>query len=135
MRTKAVLILFLLFFFLSGCGNPTAPDKVELLKIDGMILENATVIQTYTEAAQINTIMRAIETAKKINGILDVVSPEYCLKLYYPANRTTTYFLWLGQDNNYYHGMIMNNEDTHTGYKLTEEAVRSLLEVMPQAAS
>ncbi|MCR3922328.1 MAG: hypothetical protein NUK65_07430, partial [Firmicutes bacterium] len=100
MRTKAVFLFFLLFLFLTGCGNPVAPDKVELLKIDSMTLEDATIVQTYTEAEHINSIMRAIETATKINGILDVVSPEYCLKLYYPTKQTTTYFLWLGRDDN-----------------------------------
>ena len=58
--------------------------------------------------------------AKKIEGIVDIGSPQYKIKL-----KDTEYFLWMNSDDT---ATIMNIKDTNTIYKI--DSAKKLREVI-----
>ncbi|MDW7650303.1 MAG: hypothetical protein SCK29_08910 [Bacillota bacterium] len=130
MLRKSTVLFFVVIALIVFTGCQKAPSagsvqKIELLQIDGFTQTDSVVLATFTEQDEIQPIVKAIETSTKIDGILDVTAPSFGLKLYDTNDAVKTYYLWVGQDTRY-NGMIMDVEDTHTGYTLTEEAAEML---------
>ena len=133
---KPILLLIALFStVLMGCqitpsdSSLSDVEKIELLKVEGFT--NTAVLKTITEKEQIEAILIAIETSEQISGILNVTAPDYSLKLYYKNSETKTYYLWLSKLGSDYNGMIMDTEDTHTGFTLDGMSAKNLYELIP----
>ncbi len=105
-------------------------EKIELLNVEGFTQNNASVLKTFTEKEQLQAIIEAIETSDKMSGILNVIEPDYGLNLYYKDGETITYYLWLSKEGAKYYGMIMDTEDTHTGFTLKESSAKILHELI-----
>jgi hypothetical protein len=126
LRKYSVLLMMTLLLVLSGCQR--APSitaliniqKIELLNITGFSAEDAPVLRTFTAQEEITLMIKAINSSSKIDGILDVVQPDYALKLYGNNNKSSIFFLWVNNSSDQYSGMIMDAKDTHTGYSLQE---------------
>ncbi len=124
MFRKPILLVVIVFMLIgvSGCQNAPAVGsvqdvkKIEILQGEGFH-ENKPVVKTFSGEEQ-------------IDATLDMTEPPYTLKLYYENDETKTYHLWVEKSGINYYGMIMDVEDTHTGYKLTEESVKILLELI-----
>jgi len=137
MFRKPVLLVVIVFLLigLSGCqktpavGSVQDVKKIEILQGEGFH-ENKPVVKTFSGEEQIAAIVKAIKTSTKMDGILDVTEPPYTLKLYYENDEIKTYHLWVEKSGINYYSMIMDVEDTHIGYKLTEESVKVLLELI-----
>ena len=132
-RKPAVLLLIVLVFtVLTGCqaNQPAATasdvEKIELLDVEGFTTTNPRILKTFNEPAQIEAILEAIENSEEIDGILDVSEPDYGLKLYYKNGETPIYFLWLEKSGANYYGMIMDADESHTGYTLTGNSAKIL---------
>ncbi|HZG59192.1 MAG TPA: hypothetical protein VEY68_01525 [Anoxybacillus sp.] len=118
-------------FFVAGCKNVenhfethssvTAYEKKQgVIKVE-LMGEN---FATFENEKDIEVFVNAVKNAKKIAGVLDVVKSNYEFHLIYANNKTKSFFLWL--DNEEQTGMIMDKEDTHTGYKLQKRDVLEL---------
>ena len=132
-----LVVIFFILIGVSGCQNAPAVgsaqdvNQIEILQGEGF-QENKPVVKTFSGEEQIEAIVKAIKASAKMDGALDVTEPPYALKLYYENGETKTYHLWVEKSGINYYGMIMDVEDTHTGYKLTEESVKVLLELIEQ---
>jgi hypothetical protein len=120
----SIIICSILF---SGCSlisdkgtNQAAPS--EKLKVTGEVNK------TFYEEKEIKIARDAIKSAEKILGILDVAKNNFEISLIDSEGNKETYFLWLRKDHS--GGMIMNIEDTHTGYTLQEKDVAKLKELL-----
>jgi hypothetical protein len=116
----------------SGCNiysetNGTAHKKntqetLEKLKVTGEVNK------TFYKEKEINIARDAIQSAEKIQGILDVAKSNFEISLIDSKGNKETFFLWLRKEDN--GGMIMNVQDTHTGYTLQKRDVAKLKELL-----
>ena len=86
--------------------------------------------EIYTEEEAIESFRTAIQTAERIYGVMDVISPQYVFNLNVQGEQKT-YNLWISDGNNSErHGMIMDTSDTHIGYSLTLESTSKLYDLI-----
>lgn len=119
---KKYLIRFILLvgfvFALSGCSQGIKSVKevkvYEAISYDE-INENSLV--TFTNPKETKQFNKAFGKAKKQSGIVDMADPQYQVTL-----GGKSFYLWLNAD----HGTIMDIEDTHTIYRLTDQSVEHI---------
>ena len=126
---KAFIILSIIIcsILFSGCSlisetKGAKQESPEKLKVTGEVNK------TFYEEKEIKIARDAIQSAEKILGILDVAKNNFEISLIDSDGNKETYFLWLTKDHS--SGMIMNIEDTHTGYTLKESDVVKLKELL-----
>ncbi|MFC5463481.1 hypothetical protein [Lederbergia graminis] len=78
------------------------------------------------EVRKVNTILHAIKQAKKHPGIVNMEKPEYKIKI-----DNETYFLWVDENS----ASIMNLNDNHSLYTLTESSAKELKEIIEEISS
>jgi hypothetical protein len=125
----SIVVCSILF---SGCNitsetNGTAHKKntqetLEKLKVTGKVNK------TFYKEKEIKIAQDAIQSAEKIQGILDVAKSNFEFSLIDSKGNKETFFLWLRKEDN--GGMIMNVQDTHTGYTLQKTDVAKLKELL-----
>ncbi|MBB6451716.1 hypothetical protein HNQ94_000137 [Salirhabdus euzebyi] len=114
-------------------------NKNELVKLDGKMVvgtnvsrvgENMNHIKephvsfTQQNSTELQTFVDAIQKAKKVDGVVDMLKADYVLTLIFEDKTNSTYSLWLGTDG----GSIMDENNTHTVYILPAELVDDLNE-------
>jgi hypothetical protein len=132
---KGFFIIFSIVFcsiIFSGCNftsetNGTVHKKntqetLEKLKVTGEVNK------TFYKEKEIKIARDAIQSAEKIPGILDVAKNNFEISLIDSKGNKQTFFLWLRRKDN--GGMLMNIEDTHTGYTLQKTDVAKLKELL-----
>lgn len=82
----------------------------------------------YTDPNDIELFMQAIHTAERIQGILDVGEPEYVLQIGGADGKAYTYQLWINDASE--QAMLMDMQDTHTGYTVPEPLTGKLKQLM-----
>jgi hypothetical protein len=118
-----ILSLIICSILFSGCPiksetKEATQETQEKLKVTGEINK------TFYQEKEIKIARDAIKSAEKIPGILDVAKSNFEISLIDSKGNKETYFLWLRKEDN--GGMIMNIEDTHTGYTLQKTDVAKL---------
>lgn len=73
---------------------------------------------TFAKEEDVSIFKHAVTTAERLSGIVNVVDPPYSF-----TSGSETYSLWLSEHS----GSIMNMNDTHTLYILSEDAIEHLL--------
>jgi hypothetical protein len=68
---------------------------------------------------ELQTLVDAIQRAEKRIGVFDMVSPNYLFILSFEDKTISKYLLWVGNDG----GSFMNENDTHTLYRLPKELI------------
>jgi hypothetical protein len=68
---------------------------------------------------ELQTLVDAIQRAEKRVGVFDRVSPNYLFILTFEDKTISKYLLWVGNDG----GSFMNENDTHTLYRLPKELI------------
>ena len=115
-------------FALSGCteekadsipSNTESVGKVNIYEMKGFSEINEESLIVITDSEEINSIEEAIKGAEKVPGIVDVFEPHYQVNI-----GEKTYYLWI---HNKEAGTIMDAEDTHTVYKLSDNLVEKLI--------
>ncbi|MFJ7730617.1 hypothetical protein ACIQXF_01855 [Lysinibacillus sp. NPDC097231] len=117
---KILVLMIFTVMTLIACSEEKA-DKVQIHE-----LENFSTIKKGTEEISLNSndidvFRNAVKNAVKLNGIVNVVDPMYRFEL-----EKESYFLWLNDQG----GSIMNTNDTHTLYTLTDESFTQLKEIL-----
>ena len=82
----------------------------------------------YTDPDDIELFMQAIHTAERIQGILNVGEPEYVLQVGGADGKAYTYQLWINDAQE--EAMLMDMQDTHTGYTVSEPLTGKLKQMM-----
>jgi hypothetical protein len=125
---KKVLILFCLIIMASimGCSSTDKVEKVTVYKMLSFskIKPNSQI--TFTETKIVNEFVEAIDTASKELGSADMSDPHYKIEL-----GEETFFLWLfinKQENT--KGTLMNTNDTHTTYSLSERSAENIQDLL-----
>ena len=118
MRKVFVLIILLAL----GACSTTGPEKVDVYEIPGSS-ENKqkTLISSFTDSETVNVFVEAFKNAVKEPGIVDMIDPRYQVKV-----DGKTYFLWIDKD----YGIIMDSEDNHTIYSLSNESALKILNLL-----
>lgn len=92
---------------------------------------NPGIMVEYMDEETIKTFTRAIQTAEKMDGILNTSTPDYDIVITMD-DKKHAFHLWLGETSE--HGMIMDVKETHTGYTLTKESTAELNKIMNEDA-
>jgi hypothetical protein len=82
---------------------------------------------TFTEKEQVDAFTKAVSSAEKMQGVLDVIQPDYDVVIEQDGKRAEIH-LWLDAGSE--HGMYTYVTDTSTGYRLTAEATRELYDLI-----
>jgi organic radical activating enzyme len=125
----SIVVCSILFsgFNITSETNGTVPKRntqeiLEKLKVTGEVNK------TFYKEKEIKIARDAIQSAEKIPGILNVAKSNFEISLIDTKGNKETFFLWLRKEDN--GGMIMNIEDTHTGYTLQKTDVAKLKELL-----
>jgi hypothetical protein len=143
MRRYVILPFLLLVIVVAGCSsndgklvgrdnaqkqglNTLKASEVQDIKLSRSLQfgkVNDAIFNVFTDEADIGLFKEAIDTATRINGILDIRRPDYDVVL---STKDVTFaiHLWLEDEHDY--GMYTLVSDTGTGYTLTEKSVTSL---------
>lgn len=122
------LTLFLLTITIFGCeqNNEVKVEKTSLsteslerITIDSMKGNSDTVI--IEERESIENVKKALASAERQSGIVNMADPEFKIVI-----EEKTYFLWIDDKS----GTIMDTEDTHTIYSLSEYSVKQINELL-----
>jgi hypothetical protein len=111
------LSLILLSIGLIGCQQNS--DCLEKITIDSIGSNSETLV--IEDAKTVEMIKKAVEKAKKQPGIVKMADPEYKIEI-----AEETYFLWIDEIS----GTIMNTEDTHTIYSLSNTSTKQVNELL-----
>lgn len=116
-KFKLVALLVCLTLGLLGCqGQAENIERITLYD-----LQNSPDTLVIDGAESIKMIIEAINNAKEVAGIANMADPEYRMALGEQA-----FFLWLDEKS----GTIMNTEDAHTIYSLTENSIKQMNELL-----
>ncbi|WP_456274717.1 hypothetical protein [Bacillus sp. AK031] len=127
---KLHLVLSLLFvstaLFSCQQGNEIPadtenPNSSSLEKVTIYFMDNQLEKRIIKDTETIEMINDAIHNAEKQSGIVDMADPEYKISL-----GNDTYFLWMSENS----GTIMNSEDTHSIYTLSENSINQVNELL-----
>lgn len=137
MRKYCIFILFILF--ITGCSAPGGSDqspenraagwradeprKVTVSRVVGYGHSDSR-LGTFEDNKSLGVFMNALQSGRRIEGILDVRAPDYRLDMIV-GNRQDSYLLWLSRGEGGT-GMYMNASNSETGYTLTPEGSAQL---------
>lgn len=113
-----ITVLFLLV--VSGCSTATS-EKVTIYEMISFSETNMESKKIITDLKDINILETSFIGASKNLGLTDRIDPNYKVEL-----AEETYFLWINEIS----GTIMNVNDTHITYTLTEKSVKEVNEVI-----
>ncbi|MFD1739411.1 hypothetical protein ACFSCX_23300 [Bacillus salitolerans] len=116
-KISLVLSIVLLSIGLIGCQQNS--ESLEKVTIDPMGSNSETLV--IEDAKTIEIIKEAVGKAEKQPGIVDMADPEYKIEI-----GEETYFLWIDVKS----GTIMNTEDTHTIYSLSNNSIKQVNELL-----
>ncbi|KTD86760.1 hypothetical protein [Paenibacillus etheri] len=88
---------------------------------------NANIKDEYTDHETIEIFVRAIKNAVQIPGELNTATPNYDIVLISDNNKYA-FHLWINETSE--QGMLMNVNETSTGYTLTKESTAELKKIM-----
>ncbi|WP_167569079.1 DUF4362 domain-containing protein [Brevibacillus migulae] len=98
-------------------------DQVIVSRSLGFGSTNAAHYGSFTEKWQVGIFVKAIQSANKIQGILDVDQPDYDVVIEHDGKQWEIH-LWLDAQGK--HGMYTYVSNTDTGYQITAESTREL---------
>ena len=113
-----ITVLFLLV--VSGCSTVSS-EKVTIYEMISFSETNMESKKIITNLKDINILETSFNGASKNPGLTDMIDPNYKVEL-----AEETYFLWINEIS----GTIMNVNDTHITYTLTEKSVKEVNEVI-----
>lgn len=130
-----VLSLSVMSIILIGCQSSDSkglPDenisKVSISKSNGFGKVNSEFFTVYEDKETLEIFKNAISNAVKLEGIADMAEPEFDIKVVYTDGNKQGYHLWVGEKGQ--KSTIMNVNDTHTIYSISEEITNKLIDLV-----
>ena len=118
-----------------GCQS-TVDDETPNDEISKVSLSNSSTIgqintdffTVYEDEEVLETFQNIFTSAVKQEGIVDIAEPEFDLEVIYKEGNKQEYHLWLGEKDE--QSTLMQVEDTHTIYTISEEATNQLIDLV-----
>ncbi len=130
-----VLVLSFICSILIGCqsnDNRGFPNenisKVNISKSSGFGKVNFHFFKVYKNKETLDIFKNAISNAVKREGIADMAEPEFDLRVVYTDGNKQGYHLWVGEKGQ--KSTLMNVNDTHTTYSISEEITNQLIDLV-----
>lgn len=140
--------IILLVLSLVGCNEKEVNqakskenNNITIVKLDGKTIISATVSRvgknmldikkphiTYNQknSKELQIFVDAIQRAEKMNGIVDMTSPDYLITLTFEDKTISKYTLWLRNGG----GSLMNENDSNHIYKLPKDLIDDLNKIV-----
>ncbi|MNO65817.1 hypothetical protein D3C76_565870 [compost metagenome] len=140
-KINLLALLMVISVIFVGCVNTPTDQQVESdnLNIDENIKRitianalahgsvNANIKEEYTDHETLEIFVRTIRNAVQIPGILNTATPNYDIVLISDHNKYA-FHLWINESSE--QGMLMDVNETSTGYTLTKESTAALKKMM-----
>ena len=106
---------------MGGCVSKDNLEKIEIVQMIGFsrVITYPSINITKTE--EIEEFINAFNSAEKVPGIANTVDPDYQVIM-----GIENYYLWISDES----GTIMNVEDTHTVYSLSESSAQKIFDLL-----
>ncbi|KQL34912.1 MULTISPECIES: hypothetical protein [Bacillaceae] len=114
------LFIILIALLTIGCSSQNI-EEVNVYKMDSFSKVGENSLTTYTDSSVMKDFKNAFNSANKEPGIVNMVDPDYKIEF-----GDKSYFLWISDE----HGTIMNTNDTHTIYSLSESSAKKIVEIL-----
>ncbi len=101
--------------------------QVTLKKAGSHNPADSTLIKTFDDNETIALFNRALKSAVPMMGILNTAEPDYLFQLT-SENSKHSFFLWL--DESVEQAMLVDTEDSHTGYTISKKATAELKKLL-----
>lgn len=129
---RFIVSILLIPLILIGCQS-TVDDETPNDEISKVSLSNSNTIgqintdffTVYEDEEVLETFQNIFTSAVKQEGIVDIAEPEFDLEVIYKEGNKQEYHLWLGEKDE--QSTLMQVEDTHTIYTISEEATNQLI--------
>ena len=136
---KKIILIALALSFMSviliGCQSNEhngLPDgnlsKVSISKSSGFGKVNSDFFTVYEDKETLNIFKNAISNAVKSEGIADMAEPEFDIEVIYTDGNKEDYHLWVGEKGQ--KSTLMDVNDTHTIYTISEEITNQLIDLV-----
>ncbi|WP_339188790.1 hypothetical protein MKX33_02520 [Paenibacillus sp. FSL R5-0490] len=129
-RYVGVLLVFVIATFIAGCSKPNESNAEEGLPLlitltcnPDLTLEPCQDVE-FDRPDEIRIMMEAIHKAERMPGIIDY-GTQYKMSITNADSSITRYDFSLGMDPKM-QGLLVNEEDTHTGYSIPLEDANQL---------
>ena len=130
-----ILLLSLISVVLIGCQSKDRNGfsevnimQVSISKSSGFGKVNSNFFIVYEDKETLDIFNNAISNAVKRDGIVDMAEPEFDLKVLYIDGNKQGYHLWVGEKGQ--KSTLMNVNDTHTIYAISEEITNQLVDTI-----
>ncbi|WP_137792208.1 hypothetical protein [Bacillus sp. E(2018)] len=133
MKKSLLRLSFITFSILiAGCSvysesKETAPNLITQDTKETLIVTGE-VNKTFPNDKAVKIARDAVQSAERISGILNVSKNNLEMTLVDSNGNKENYLLWLRKESD--SGMIMNADDTHTGYTLKQLDVVKLKKLL-----
>ncbi|WP_340016296.1 hypothetical protein [Paenibacillus sp. FSL K6-1318] len=124
------LMVLVIATSITGCSQPNEPDSEEGLPVLITLTCNPNLASEpcqdveFDRADEIRIMMEAIHKAEHMPGIIDY-GTQYKMSINNADGSVTRYDFSLGMDPKM-QGLLVNEEDTHTGYSISLEDANQL---------
>ncbi len=131
MKRYFVVVIVLLFSLMACQASGTSTvSKVSISNSEGFGEINTEFFAVFEDEADLSTFQKAITTAEKRDGMVDIEVPEFDIQVIHNDGSTKEYHLWLGEDDGV--STLMKVEDTHTIYTISNELTKELNKLVLQ---
>jgi len=113
----------------SGVSNIDAGiSKVSISNPKDFGKVNSDFFVIYEDVETLEIFQNAILKAVKQEGVVNISEPEFDLKVIYKDGNEQEYHLWVGEKGQ--KSTLMNIDDTHTIYSISEELTNQLIDLV-----
>ncbi|SRR5690554_6062231 len=130
-KTLTVIFIIIPLIVIAACQSNSQHDEIVKMSIsnsNGIGQVNTDFFTEYEDEETIQIIEDIISTASKVDGIVDMIDPEYDLEITYANGDKEGIHIWMGEQGE--RGTIMYVDNTHTIYYVSEEDKKQLLDLI-----
>ncbi len=103
-------------------------SKVSISESSGFGKVNPDFFETYQDQEKLSIFTDLLKNASQEEGIVDMIEPQYDLKILYEDETTQGFHLWVGDDGG--KSTLMNVDDTHIIYTVSPEFTNKLIDLL-----
>ncbi|PYZ96441.1 hypothetical protein CR205_12020 [Alteribacter lacisalsi] len=85
-------------------------------------------IAVLKDSSEIEQILRAVQSTDEIKGVVDFVDGDFEVKVVYETDTTELFHLWINENTTL--GAVMNPDDSHKLFALSESQTAELKKIL-----
>ncbi|MFA6941063.1 MAG: hypothetical protein WCQ54_08800 [Clostridiaceae bacterium] len=127
-KSRYIIIIIIIGFSISTYFYLNSRyEKIDIFTAAGFAKDESSPISV-TDRKTLIEISSIVKSSVKMDGIVNVVQPDYVLEFKSFPDKIRTIYLWLNKDSN--KGMLMYKNKTETGYSISEENAEKLKQIV-----